>query len=97
MGVYTTENSEGRFSLPPEIIDHLQILIRGIALHAIESDPKDLKQFQELLSVIAKTLTVDSSPDYLLVAIGKTLRALEEYNRRAAHVFKGKPTNFAEC
>ena len=30
----------------------------------------------------------ESSPDDLLVAIGKTLRALEEYNRRAATVFK---------
>jgi GGDEF domain-containing protein len=79
-----------RFSLAAEIIGHLQILIRGIALHAIEGDPNDLKQLEERLSAIADTLTVDSSPDDLLVGIGKTLRSLEEYNRRAAVIFKGQ-------
>ncbi len=90
LGIYTKDLPERRFSLPAEIIDHLQILIRGIALHAIEGDPEDLKQLQYRMAGIAETLTADSSPDDLLVGIGKTLRALEEYNRRASGIFKGQ-------
>jgi GGDEF domain-containing protein len=90
LGIHTKDLPEKRFSLPSEIIDHLQILIRGIALHAIEGDPNDLQELQHRMSGIADTLTVDSSPDDLLVGIGKTLRALEEYNRRAAVIFKGQ-------
>ncbi len=91
MGLQVNDASEQRrFSLPREIIEHLQILIRGIALHAIEGDSEDLKQLQQRLSAIADTLSVDCSPDDLLVAIGKTLRSLEEYNRRSAVIFKGQ-------
>lgn len=90
LGINIKENPERRISLPTEIIDHLQILIRGIALHAIEGDPADLKQLRLRMSAIADTLTGDSSPDDLLVGIGKTLRALEEYNGRSAHLFKGQ-------
>jgi GGDEF domain-containing protein len=90
LGIYTKDIPERRFSLPAEIIDHLQILIRGIALHAIEGDPEDLKQLQQRMAGIAETLTVDSSPDDLLVGIGKTLRSLEEYNRRASGIFNGQ-------
>lgn len=90
MGIHTKDIPERHFSLPAEIIDHLQILIRGIALHAVEGNPEDLKQLQQRMAGIAETLSVDSSPDDLLVGIGKTLRAVEEYNRRAAIIFKGQ-------
>ena len=90
LGIHTKDPAEKRFSMPSEIIDHLQILVRGIALHAIEGDPDDLKELQRRMSAIADTFTLDSSPDDLLVGIGKTLRALEEYNRRAAVIFKGQ-------
>lgn len=90
LGINTKDVQERRFSLPAEIIDHLQILVRGIGLHAIEGDPEDLKQLQQRLAGIADTISLDSSPDDLLVSIGKTLRALEEYNRRAAVIFKGQ-------
>jgi GGDEF domain-containing protein len=84
------ETPERHGSMPSEIIGHLQILIRGIALHAIEGDPDDLKALQRRMSIIADSLTLESSPDDLLVGIGKTLRALEEYNRRAAMIFTGQ-------
>src|SRR5207237_1080761 len=81
---------EGSPEIPAQLIGHLQILIRGIALHAIEGDPLDLRELQQRMSGIADSLHNQSSPDDLLVAIGKTLRTLEEYNRRAAIVFKGQ-------
>jgi diguanylate cyclase (GGDEF)-like protein len=90
LGLDGRENPEMRPSLPAEIIQHLQILIRGIALHAIEGDPADLTFLRERMAAIADKLNDQSSPDDLLVGIGKTLRALEEYNRRSAVVFKGQ-------
>lgn len=90
LGLKSPEIPEKRFSLPSEIIGHLQILIRGIALHAIEGDKQDLNELQQRLSAVAASLTIESSPDDLLVGIGKTLRALEEYNRRASAIFKGQ-------
>ncbi len=90
LGLNTNEIPEKQFSFPAEIIGHLQTLIRGIALHAIEGSTDDLKQLQQRMSAIADTLTPDSSPDDLLVGIGKTLRVLEEYNRRATAIFRGQ-------
>jgi GGDEF domain-containing protein len=76
--------------MPSQFIEYLQVLIRGIALHTLEGEPDDLKQLQQNLSAIAESLNNESVPDDLLVAIGKTLRALEEYNRRTAVIFKGQ-------
>jgi diguanylate cyclase (GGDEF)-like protein len=90
LGLDGNENPEKRPSMPAEIIQHLQILIRGIALHAIEGDPNDLRFLRERMSGIADSLNDESSPDDLLVGIGKTLRALEEYNRRSAVIFNGQ-------
>jgi GGDEF domain-containing protein len=90
LGTDGSQNPEKRPSLRGEIIEHLQILIRGMALHAIEGDSNDLRFLRERTSGIADSLNRDSSPDDLLVAIGKTLRALEEYNRRSAVIFKGQ-------
>jgi GGDEF domain-containing protein len=81
---------EERSDVSIGLIEHLQILIRGIALHAVEGDPEDLKFLRGRMSGIADSLTDESSPDDLLVAIGKTLRAIEEYNRRSSVIFKGQ-------
>jgi GGDEF domain-containing protein len=90
LGINRIESPGKRPSMPAEIIQHLQILIRGIALHAIEGDPGDLHFLRQRMSGIADTLNDESSPDDLLVGIGKTLRALEEYNRKSAIIFKGQ-------
>jgi len=90
LGINRGENPEQRSSIPAEVIQHLQILIRGISLHAFEGDPEDLKSLRQRMSSIADSLKDESSPDDLLVGIGKTLRALEEYNRVSAVIFKGQ-------
>lgn len=90
MGINAKDTPDKRLAMPSEIVDHLRVLIRGIALHAVEGDAEDLKQLQRNMSAIAGTLKMDSSPDDLLVGIAKTIRALEEYNRRAVAVFKGQ-------
>ena len=90
LGINGNGHLEERPQVPDKLIGHLQILIRGIALHAVEGDAEDLKLLQERMSGIADSLHDESSPDDLLVAIGKTLRSLEEYNRRSAVIFKGQ-------
>jgi len=90
LGIYSRETREQPFSIPQKIIEHLQILIRGVGLNAIEGDPDELKRFQHRMSAIAETLSGGTFPEDLLVGIGKTLRALEEYNRGAALIFRGQ-------
>ena len=96
LGLNRDQGPVKRFAMPAEVIQHLQILIRGISLHAIEGDPGDLKLLQERMSGIADSLNDESTPDDLLVGIGKTLRALEEYNRRSAVIFKGQMEELRE-
>ena len=80
-------NSE---SSPIELIEQLQILLRGIALHAVESGPENLEQFRHNMAEVANALSKKSSAHDLLIAIGRALRLTEEYNRQATAVFKGQ-------
>jgi diguanylate cyclase (GGDEF)-like protein len=73
-----------------QFTEQLQILIRGIALHSIESQPEDFAELQRRMANIAATLNPESAPDDVLAAIGGTLRALDEYNRKAESVFKSQ-------
>ena len=77
---------------PPtfDLIGQLQTLIRGVALHSIESQPEDFAKLQEQAAEIAKSLAPESSGDDLLVAISRTLRTLEDYNRKASGLFKAQ-------
>ena len=73
-----------------ELTEQLQTLIRGIALHSIESEPEDFSQLQREMAEIAQSLSAESSADDFLVAISKTLRTLDAYNRKAAGLFKSQ-------
>ncbi len=70
--------------------EQLQTLIRGIAHHSIEGLPEDFIQLQRAMAEIAGKLHSESSPDDLMVAISGTLRTLEEYNKKAAELFKAQ-------
>lgn len=72
------------------LVEHLQILIRGIAIHAVQSQPEDLADFEKELSEVAVSLTPQRTVDDLLIAVGKTLRLMEAYNDRAAVICKGE-------
>jgi GGDEF domain-containing protein len=90
LGVNPMPNTGKHASTISELIAHLQILIRGIALHAIEGTPEDANMFKRRQAAIADSLKEDSSTDDVLVAVGKTLRGLEDYNDRAAVVFSAQ-------
>jgi diguanylate cyclase (GGDEF)-like protein len=75
-----------------DLTEQLQTLIRGIALHSIEGEPEDFSKLQHEMAEIAQSLTAESSADDTLVAISKTLRTLDAYNRKAASLFKNQAT-----
>jgi diguanylate cyclase (GGDEF)-like protein len=72
------------------LIEQVQTLIRGVALHAIESQPEEFAQLQRRMGEIADSLNRESSADDLLLAISKTLFLTEDYNRQAAVIFKAQ-------
>jgi diguanylate cyclase (GGDEF)-like protein len=84
------ESAPDCLSDPIELIEQLQILIRGVALHAMESGSEELPLFQRQASAVADSLTPESSPDDLLVAIGRMLRLTEAYNRHASVIYQGQ-------
>ena len=69
---------------PADYIRYLQLLLQGISLHAIESDPEALCRFRNEIVSIADALDAESSAEDLALNVGKALRALEEYNQSAA-------------
>lgn len=70
--------------------EQLQTLIRGIAHHSIEGLPEDFIELQRATAEIAGTLHADSSPEELMISIRETLRILEQYNTKAASLFKAQ-------
>ncbi len=73
-----------------DLVDQMRMLICGIGLHSIESEPEDFNAFQRQLAEIASRLHADCSNDELMNAIVQTLRAMESYNRKAGAVFTGQ-------
>jgi GGDEF domain-containing protein len=62
----------------------LCLLLEGIALHAVEADRVDYDAFQTEMGNLSGRLAGETpTPDILLV-VGLGLKALENYNRRAA-------------
>jgi len=81
---------EGPSGDPIALIEQLQMLIRGIALHSIDSQTEEFADLRHNMAEIADSLHRESSPDDLLAAISKTLRLTEGYNRHAEAIFKGE-------
>lgn len=73
-----------------ELIERLRILMRGIALHAVDSDATELANFRHGMGQIADSVGGDSSPDDLLRAIVEALRLTEHYKRQATVILKSQ-------
>jgi GGDEF domain-containing protein len=69
---------------PPDLLRFLQLLLEGIATHAVESDATDLKLFRIEMSNFSDTLKEPLTSDQMLMAIRGAIRSLEAYNGRAA-------------
>jgi GGDEF domain-containing protein len=74
---------------PADYIRYLQLLLQGVSLHAIESDPEALCRFRNEILSIADALDECAGADDLALNVGKALRALEEYNQSAASSLTG--------
>ena len=62
------------------------LFLQGIALHAVEGDKGDYDRFRTDIDEFAKRITPDTPMSELLVAVGGSLRAMEDYNRRTSKV-----------
>lgn len=66
----------------------VQLLLQGIALHAVEGPPEDFANFRNSIQNIANALQHDFEMADLLVHAGSALRSLEDYNKRAARYLR---------
>lgn len=67
---------------PSDLMRVVQLLIQGIALHAVEGDPQDYQLFRRDLQQQLDVVGGNPSPADLLVGTGIILKALEDYNAR---------------
>jgi hypothetical protein len=74
---------------PSDYIRYIHFLLKGLALHAVEGDPGQLRDLQNQIGALAASLNAESTEEDLLVGTAAALRALEEYNRNAAVALKG--------
>jgi GGDEF domain-containing protein len=67
---------------PATLTRVVQLLIQGIALHAVEGDPLDHQMFRREMQTQMDAVEASPTPAELLVSIGAVLQALEGYNSR---------------
>jgi GGDEF domain-containing protein len=71
-----------------DYIRYIQVLLTGLAIHAVEEDPAQLRDFRDQIASITASLDEQSTDEDLLVSTGKALRMLAEYNQNAADTRK---------
>jgi diguanylate cyclase (GGDEF)-like protein len=64
----------------------ISLFLQGIALHAVEGEKNDYDRFRVDIDEFGKQITPDTPMSELLVAVGASLRAMEDYNRRTSKV-----------
>ena len=64
----------------------ISLFLQGIALHAVEGEKNDYDRFRADIDEFGKKITPDTPMSELLVAVGASLRAMEDYNRRTSKV-----------
>lgn len=80
-------NKDDENPAPPQHNTHasrsLAPLLEGIASTAIRADDSDLSDFQQSIRNLAEAVANSSSPEVVQEEIGRAVRLLETYNRRA--------------
>src|SRR5262249_5209527 len=61
----------------------VELLLQGIALHAVEGDPQDHEKFRTDMKSLLDGLGESPSPAALLMTTGAALKTLEDYNQRS--------------
>jgi GGDEF domain-containing protein len=72
-----------------EGVRYFQLLLRTIALHAVEADPIEQQNFREQISEIAERLNADYSGEALLQATAAASELIERYNLQATQHMTG--------
>ena len=71
----------------------VQLLLQGIALHAVEGDHQDYLAFRQDMQGLLDKVQADLSPAGLLVYTGVTLKTLEDYNHRTTRYVRAQGLN----
>ena len=67
---------------PADLMRVIQLLLQGIALHAVEGDPQDYQSFRRDLQQQMDAVSANPPLADLLVRVGAVLKSLEGYNAR---------------
>ncbi len=67
---------------PATLLRVVQLLIQGIALHAVEGDPQEYQSFRRDIQEQLEAVEANSAPADLMLSVGAVLKALENYNAR---------------
>ena len=73
---------------PADYIRYIHVLLTGLAVHALEGDPDQLRYFQDQMASISVSLNEGSTDEDLLVNTGRALRMLEAYNQSVTGTLK---------
>ena len=71
---------------PEDYIRFLQLLLKGISLHAIEANETDLSRFREEVSALSAKLNENSTSEEIDAAVDFVIRAVEGYNQIAVRM-----------
>ena len=71
-----------------DAVKQLRILLECLIVHAVEADLAPRHQFQQEIKIVAESLREDIATPDLEMAIGKTVRAVEDYHHQASDAFK---------
>jgi diguanylate cyclase (GGDEF)-like protein len=66
----------------------VQLLLQGIALHAVEGDPHDHEKFRTDMKHLLDELGEEPSPALLLMTTGAALQTLEDYNHHTSRYMR---------
>jgi GGDEF domain-containing protein len=68
------------------------LFLQGIALHAVEGDKTEFEQFRHDMDGCSETLSPETTTSELLVVVGRSLRAMEDYNQRTSKFIRRQST-----
>jgi GGDEF domain-containing protein len=84
------------FSREPDVEDSYRriigLFLQGLALHSVEGDKAEFDQFRDDMERCSASLSPETTTDELLVVVGRSLRAMEDYNQRTSKYVRRQST-----
>jgi diguanylate cyclase (GGDEF)-like protein len=88
------EKSSGENELSSALLRLAHLLFTGIAMHAVEVNKAEYEQFRDDIERLDRELGDRPTASEALVIAGTTIRAMDEYGKRATRFSKGHRAEF---